>query len=71
MNSLLDMTDRILRLPEVMKDTGKCRSGIYADMKVGRFPSQKKLGKRAVGWSQREVQAYIRITLSGGEYQAC
>lgn len=62
--------DKILRLQKVIEKTGKCRSGIYADIKVGRFPIQRKIGKRAVGWSYLEVQKYIQITLSGGEYQA-
>jgi predicted DNA-binding transcriptional regulator AlpA len=41
-------------------------------IKAGRFPRQKKIGngKRAVGWSHREIQRYIRITLDGGEYFA-
>ena len=62
--------DRILRLPEVIKFTGKCRSGIYAAIKANRFPRQKRIGKRAIGFSHREIQTYIRITLAGGEYFA-
>lgn len=70
MDPSLDVTDRIVRLPEVISQTGKCRSGIYAEIKAGRFPRQKKISKRAVGWSQRDIQTYIRITLDGGEYFA-
>ncbi len=68
MDSGPDETDSIARMPEVMNQTGKCRSGVYAAMKAGRFPTQRKIGKRAVGWSRREIQAYIRITLAGDEY---
>jgi len=62
--------DSIMRLPEVMHDTGHCRSGVYQKMADDHFPLPVKLGKRAVGWSRRDVQTYIRITLSGGEYRA-
>jgi prophage regulatory protein len=65
-----DMEDRIMRLPEVKLVTGRCRSWIYAEIKAGRVPRQKKIGKRAVGWSRREIQLYIHITLDGGEYRA-
>jgi prophage regulatory protein len=65
-----NMSDEILRLPEVIRKTGKCRSGIYAEMKVGRFPLQKKIGKRAVGWSSLQIQDYIRTRLDGKEYFA-
>ena len=70
--ALHNMCDQILRLPAVVAMTGKCRSTIYVEIKAGRFPRQKKLGKysRSVGWSYREIQDYIRITLDGGEYSA-
>ena len=62
--------DQIIRLPVVISLTGKCKSLIYAEIKAGRFPRQKKLGKRSVGWSLLEIQDYIRVTLAGGEYFA-
>jgi predicted DNA-binding transcriptional regulator AlpA len=62
--------EKILRLHAVMSATGHCRSIIYLKMRAGRFPKQKNIGKRAVGWSHREIQTYIRITLEGGEYFA-
>ena len=64
--------ERIVRLPTVIVLTGECRAGIYAAIKAGRFPKQRKLGKnkRSVGWSFFEIQDYVRITLAGGEYFA-
>lgn len=62
--------EKIIRLPEVIDTTGQCRSAIYLKMKAGSFPHQRKIGKRSVGWSHHEIQAYIRITLDGGEYRA-
>ena len=67
----LNGTDRIIRLPEVTYLTGESRSTIYLKMAAGRFPRQRNLGGgRSVGWSLREIDEYIRITLSGGEYIA-
>ncbi|MQM38448.1 hypothetical protein KBTX_02459 [wastewater metagenome] len=53
------MPDRILRRPEVERITGMGRSALYAAMQEGRFPRPVKLGPRAVGWRESEVQAWI------------
>ena len=51
--------DRILRLPEVIRLTGVCRSTILAWSREGRFPTKVALGPRSVGWSERAVQVWI------------
>jgi prophage regulatory protein len=51
--------DRILRLPEVKNITGKCRSGIYADIKIQQFPRQVPIGKRAVGWRKKDIKKWL------------
>ena len=53
------MTRRILRLPDVMAQTGLSRSTIYEMIGRGEFPSQFNLGPRAVGWSSKDVLAWI------------
>ena len=53
------MTDRILRLPEVIEKTGISRSSIYEQMQLGLFPKQLRLGKRMVGWSEAEVEKHL------------
>lgn len=70
MDISFDMPDRIMRLPEVIRETGKCRAGIYAEIKAGEFPPQFRIGKRAVGWSHRAIQAYIRAKITGTDYSA-
>lgn len=69
-----ELEDRILRMNEVKWITGKCRSAIYAEIKDGYFPRQRKLGpkkgQRAVGWSLREIENYIRKTLADGDNSA-
>ncbi|OBX00270.1 helix-turn-helix transcriptional regulator [Gallibacterium genomosp. 1] len=51
--------DRILRLKEVSQKTGLPRSTIYAKIKQGTFPSQLKLGPRASGWRESELDLWI------------
>jgi prophage regulatory protein len=50
---------RILRLPEVCRLTGFKRSMIYLLQAEKRFPHSVKLGMRAVGWLEHEVQAWL------------
>jgi prophage regulatory protein len=50
---------RILRLPEVCAVTGLGRSFIYQLQAAGSFPQRVKLGLRAVGWLEDEVQRWL------------
>ena len=50
---------RILRLPQVCEVTGFCRSMIYQMEAELRFPRRVKIGTRAVGWLEGEVQAWL------------
>ena len=67
----LEMNSRIIRWPEVHAKVGYCRTNIYYLVKSGDFPAPIKLGARAVGWLECEVEAWIdsRIEASrnGGE----
>jgi prophage regulatory protein len=49
----------ILRLPAVKARTGLSRSSIYAMMSEGDFPTQISLGKRAIGFVESEIDAWI------------
>ena len=53
------MTETILRLPEVKARTKLGRSTIYDAMQRGDFPQPMKLGLRAVGWIEAEVDAWV------------
>ena len=61
------ITERILRLPEVIKRTGRSRSSIYSDMSVGEFPNSVKLGARAVGWTESSINQWIDDKTDNGE----
>jgi prophage regulatory protein len=56
----LTMTHTILRLPNVKASTGLSRSTIYLRISQGTFPKPVKLGGRAVGWVQTEVQEWLQ-----------
>jgi prophage regulatory protein len=51
---------QLLRLPEVCKITGLCRSSIYQMEAEGRFPCRVPIGLRAVGWVESEIQDWLR-----------
>ncbi len=51
---------RFLRLPEVVSRTGLSRSTLKVLMREGSFPLPIRLGARAVGWIEAEVEAWMR-----------
>ena len=53
------MTERILRRREVEVRTGLSRSTLYAQMAEGSFPKPVRLGKRAVGWTDTAITAWL------------
>ena len=57
------MTDSIknsiLRRRQVERRTGLPRSSIYLLMAAGKFPKPVKLGPRAVGWVECEVEHWL------------
>lgn len=59
---------RVLRRPDVSERTGLGRSTLYAYIEEGRFPRPIRLGPRAVGWIEEEVDEWIsdRISERGG-----
>lgn len=50
---------QILRLPQVCKVTGLGRSMIYQLESASRFPCRVRIGARAVGWVEAEVQGWL------------
>ncbi len=59
--------DRLLRLPEVERLTGLCRSAIYEQMRKGSFPRSVKAGQRTATWPESAVQSWIADRMSGRE----
>jgi prophage regulatory protein len=57
----------VLRLPDVVSQTGLSRSAIYARISEGLFPKQICLGSsktRAVGWLESDIQNWIKSRLA-------
>ncbi|MFX0546503.1 helix-turn-helix transcriptional regulator [Roseovarius sp. S1116L3] len=53
------MTNKVYRRPDVEGITGLSRSTLYAMMAEGTFPKPVKLGKRAVGWREADITAWL------------
>jgi prophage regulatory protein len=62
------VSDKILRKPEVVAKTGMPNSTLYAAIARGEFPAPLKLGVRASGWLESEVEAWLesRVALRAG-----
>jgi prophage regulatory protein len=54
-----DESLKILRLRQVCDVTGLCRSMIYQMEADRRFPQRIKISTRAVGWLDKEVNAWL------------
>lgn len=59
--------NRILRLRAVLDRYGKTRSPTYADIQAGLFPRPIKLGARAAGWVEHEVDRVIAARIAGAD----
>jgi prophage regulatory protein len=53
------MTTPIHRLPQILRMTGLSTSTIYDMMARGDFPRPLRLGKRAVGWRESDLTAWL------------
>ena len=49
----------VLRLKDVIKRTGLSRSTLYSYIDEGTFPKPFKIGERAVGWYEHEIEAWL------------
>ena len=59
---------RILRLRTILAMLGISRSSLYKKISQGTFPTKIKLGPRAVGWLEADIDDWIdhQIALSRG-----
>ena len=54
---------RILRRNQVEDRTGLSRSTIYLRIQEGTFPRPINLGERAVGWVEKEIEAWLVLRI--------
>lgn len=60
---------RILRLKDVIEQTGLARSTIYKYVNAGTFPKPAPLGGRSVGWIDSEVHDWIMAAVQERDHQ--
>ena len=53
------MAKKVIRRREVEARIGLARSTIYAMMADDRFPRPVKIGRRAVGWVEEDINQWI------------
>ena len=51
---------RLIKMKEVIQQTGLGRSTVYKYMDEGRFPASVPVGAGAVRWREDEVQEWIQ-----------
>lgn len=54
---------KILRRPKVEERTGLSRSTIYSMIMTNEFPQSVRLGKRAVGWLESEINEWLLVQI--------
>lgn len=55
----MNANSKILRLPQVREKVGLGKTAIYDKINEGAFPKPIKLGGRASGWLEDEVNEWI------------
>ncbi|MGV2813138.1 helix-turn-helix transcriptional regulator [Enterobacter cancerogenus] len=58
-----NQTTRLIRLTEVMNRTGYGKAWIYRLISEGRFPTQIKIGSRAVAFIECEIDDWIQAII--------
>ncbi|EJX0633941.1 AlpA family transcriptional regulator [Salmonella enterica] len=58
------ISQRFLRLTQVMDKTGLKRSQVYAYMKTGDFPKSIKIGPSSVAWLESEIEEWIKAKIN-------
>ena len=60
---------KVLRLPEASERVGLGRSAIYQKIETGDFPRPIKLGQRAIGFIEAELDAWLEARPRSGPAQ--
>ena len=61
--------ERILRIKDVIKITAMSNSTIYELIKSNDFPRPKRIGKRAVGWLENDIQNWVDTRRPAGSWE--
>ena len=58
----------ILRINEVKNITSMSNSTIYDLIRKNKFPRPRRIGKRAVGWVENDIQAWLESRPEAGSW---
>lgn len=63
------MNNKIIRIKEVLNRVGLSKSSLYSYISQGKFPRPCKIGLRAIGFMESEVNAWLeeRAEQRGGK----
>ena len=61
--------ERMLRIKDVIKITAMSNSTIYELIKSNDFPRPKRIGKRAVGWLENDIQNWVESRRPAGSWE--
>lgn len=53
------MSERLIRLPEVMKRLGIAKSTVWLFVKQNKLPKPAKLSAKVTVWREADIDAYI------------
>lgn len=59
---------QIIRLPQLVEKTGISRAHVYALIGRGEFPRPIRLGRRAVGWREDEIEDWLDSRPAAGSW---
>lgn len=62
---------RLIKLKDVMNNTGLARSTIYKYISEGVFPKPVSLGERAVAWVESEIEDWIQEKIEQRDHCWC
>lgn len=65
-NTVPQPHDRAVRLSEVIQITGRSKTMVYEDIKVGRFPAGFLIGVKARAWMLSDVMGWLEARKQGG-----
>ena len=61
--------ERMLRIKDVIEITAMSNSTIYELIKSNDFPRPKRIGKRAVGWLENDIQNWVETRRPAGSWE--
>ncbi len=62
--------DRIVRIDEVVRLTGRSRTTLWRACRDGQFPVPFKISSRAIGWKLSEIVAWMDSRPRAGAYSS-